>query len=171
VNYGPVDCFTLRSVPCQTPIVVDPRDRLSTIERFAILCIRNEKPCLAVIKHNIRRSISPVPVGYAPGFAMGQEICYYLFPRTDVQEALSRRSRVFDIKRLDRGHLTVAIQMPNTTDILERIYCLDLDFQTVKLDFPDEFKSFHRQLELEKLVDHALPGSGKNKLWQLERLK
>ena len=130
-----------------------------------------EKPCLAVIGHDVRRSISPVPAGYAPGFSTGHEIAYYLFPRTDAQEALSRKSRVFEIKRMDRDHLSVSIQLPSTTDIEERVYLFDRNFRTVRLEFPDEFKSFHRQLELEKRLDHVLAESEKDKLRELQRIR
>jgi len=129
------------------------------------------KPFLAVIKYNIPRSISPVPKGYAPDFPARKEIAYYLIPRTDAAEVLARKSRVYEIKRLDKDHITVAIQLPNSgLDVYERVYCLGLNFQTVRLDFPDEFQSLHLRLRQEKRLDHDLLEGDKKKLWQLERL-
>jgi hypothetical protein len=129
------------------------------------------KPFLAVIKYNIPRSISPVPKGFAPGFPAGKEIAYYLIPRTDAAEVLARKSRVYEIKRLDPTHITVGIQLPYSGfDIFERVYCLDLNFQTVRLDFPDEFQGLHKRLRQENRLDHDLLEADKQKLWPLERL-
>jgi hypothetical protein len=129
------------------------------------------KPFLAVIKYNTPRSISPVPKGFAPGFPMGKELAYYLIPRTDAAEALARNSRVHEIKRLDKNHITVGIQLPNSvSDVEERVYCLDLNFRTVALTFPDEFRGLHKRLRQEKRLDHDLLEADKKQLWQLERL-
>lgn len=53
---------------------------------------------------------------------------------------------------------------------MERVYCLDVNFRTVRLDFPDEFKGLHKRLREEGRLDHDLSETDTRKLWRLERL-
>jgi len=129
-----------------------------------------KKPFLAVIRPEIPWSISPVPAGYAPGFATGEEISYFLFPQTDAAEALDRTSRVVELKKLGDHYLSAGIELPGVPDILERVYLLDTKFQTVRLVLTEEFGSLHKQLKREKRLDHEMREQDKENLRQLERI-
>jgi hypothetical protein len=127
---------------------------------------------VATIRPTIKRSISPVPAGYAPSFVVGQEIGYLLFPKTDVADAEGRSCRGVLLRRVDQNQLTDSLQPPiaGTADIVERVYVLDRNFNTTQLTPSEAFLSLHRQLRLERRLDHDWSGAERKKLMKLERL-
>lgn len=129
-----------------------------------------KRPCVAIIKPDLTRSISPVPDGYAPSFATGKEVRYSVFPRTDVAEVLSADSRVRSITCSAGNLLEVGLEfvVPGTTEIMERVYYLDTSFNAVRLVVPQSFLNLHGRLKREGLLDHEFDESEKEKLMQLE---
>lgn len=99
---------------------------------------------------------------------MAKERAYLLFPRTDVSEVLGLQSRVKRVVRDKGNYLRVELEVPGTPNIQERVYYLDRNFKTVRLDFPERFVSLHRQLKHEGRLSDDLDRAEKQKLTLLE---
>lgn len=126
---------------------------------------------LAAIKPNIPKSISPVPPGYAPGFLSGKELGYYLFPKSEVSEAMARSSRVNCMRGEDSDHFNVEIKLPlsgGRLDIIERTYFFDRNFQTLQVRFEDPLLGLYSQLRREGVLKHDLGEQEKTRLRSLE---
>lgn len=111
-------------------------------------------PFFAVIEPGIGKAISPVPEGYAPGYAAGREQAYIIFPRTDVANAIPADSRIERINLVQPDLIMLNVEIERDGEIQERVYCLDRELNVVSLDFPASFGRLHTELEREGLLDH-----------------
>ncbi len=109
----------------------------------------------AVIPHDLKRAISPVPENYAPSFATCREIAYFEFPVSDVSEVLQIPAQVRRVCLHERGYLRVETEIGLQPPLPESVRYIDLsDFRTTRMEFTQQYASMHHQLRLEKKLDH-----------------
>ena len=128
-------------------------------------------PALAIVDHDLKRAISPVPDGFAPSFERGRERAYVLLPRTDAADVLGVDSRVKKVVRSAEDHLEVSLEIADGSHTSERLYYLDRRLHPQRLDFLENFVALHKRLEQEGRLDHALDESEKGRLMRFEHLR
>jgi hypothetical protein len=127
-----------------------------------------DRPCLAVIRHDIRMGISPIPPGFAPGFNAGRELVYAVFARSRLSDALNLDSRVRLVRVLDGPSFHIELELGDQSDTQERVYQMDRSLQVTRMILPRSFLALHTKSRRQGLMETDLDETERRRLRQLD---